>query len=390
MSKLFIDGTTISKTPKGVGRYSFHLCEQLCRKLSEKWEIEILLYDDCRGVLKQFKRLKIHYHPRCNDFVKGAFLLPRLLKFTQPDLLLRPNDCLGVKYAVPSMTVCHDIDQYIRDAQEVASGDRESIVRRSLDKFKDKLIGFSLRCSDIVFCNSEFIQSAVCQYYSVDKKKTRISYCAVEPRFYTISKAIQESCDQDRKIIPCGNYILTFATGDHRENFLQLPDIAKSINNMGIKTCIVVAGVKFDHEYYRTLKKLFLESRLVEGVDFIFLKFFGAESFDALVSLYAQADFYLDLSLHEGFGMQVIEAMACGTTCISSPNGALHEVCGGYAIHVDPTSSLGVASVIVDAYGRNMHIRDNSEQIKFTKKYNWDNVGDIVVYEVNKFLARHV
>jgi glycosyltransferase involved in cell wall biosynthesis len=59
--------------------------------------------------------------------------------------------------------------------------------------------------------------------------------------------------------------------------------------------------------------------------------------------LYAYADVFMFPSLYEGFGMPVLEAMACGAPVITSKTTALAEVAGDAAILVDPTNAREVA-----------------------------------------------
>ena len=53
-------------------------------------------------------------------------------------------------------------------------------------------------------------------------------------------------------------------------------------------------------------------------------------------SIYRQADVLAFPSLHEGFGMPAIEAMACGLPVVASNVSALPEVCGDAAVFIDP------------------------------------------------------
>ena len=66
-----------------------------------------------------------------------------------------------------------------------------------------------------------------------------------------------------------------------------------------------------------------------------------------LAGLYTAAAVYLDPSLQEGFGMQVVEAMACGTPVVCSDRGALPEVTAGAALLADPTDADALAQGIL-------------------------------------------
>jgi glycosyltransferase involved in cell wall biosynthesis len=67
--------------------------------------------------------------------------------------------------------------------------------------------------------------------------------------------------------------------------------------------------------------------------------------------LYSGADVFALPSLHEGFGLPALEAMAYGTPVICSDIPALREVTGGAARLVDPTSRPGWAAALIDVLG---------------------------------------
>ncbi|MSO57805.1 MAG: glycosyltransferase family 1 protein [Thermoleophilia bacterium] len=78
----------------------------------------------------------------------------------------------------------------------------------------------------------------------------------------------------------------------------------------------------------------------------------GRPSDGALAALYRGADCLVFASLHEGFGIPVLEAMACGTPVVTSRGGALEEVAGGAAVLVDPFDPVSIAAGIRDASAR--------------------------------------
>jgi glycosyltransferase involved in cell wall biosynthesis len=67
---------------------------------------------------------------------------------------------------------------------------------------------------------------------------------------------------------------------------------------------------------------------------------------DRLPDVYAGADLLLMPSLHEGFGLPVLEAMACGIPVVASPRGSLPEVVGDAGLLVEPDDSAGMAEAV--------------------------------------------
>ena len=126
--------------------------------------------------------------------------------------------------------------------------------------------------------------------------------------------------------------MLTFATGDPRERYDLCPAIWEHVRAKLPEVGLIVAGIRRERDYVVELKNTFLARGLAGDRDYAFVDFIGEGEFGKLRSLYRDADFYLELSGHEGFGMQLAEAMATGTTCISSERGALSEVGSIYAI----------------------------------------------------------
>ena len=78
-----------------------------------------------------------------------------------------------------------------------------------------------------------------------------------------------------------------------------------------------------------------------------FITWGGYASDEGLVKAYQHADVFVLLSLYEGFGLTVLEAMACGTPVVCSICSSLPEVAGSAALMVDPRNAVQAADAIV-------------------------------------------
>ena len=110
---------------------------------------------------------------------------------------------------------------------------------------------------------------------------------------------------------------------------------------------------------------------------------------DDLPGLFAGADVLLYPTLYEGFGLPVVEAMACGTPVLTSSTSALQEIAGGYAYLVDPLDvdaiARGIVALSTDAKVRNDFVElDKKRALDFS----WDKAAERTLEVYGEALAR--
>ena len=96
-----------------------------------------------------------------------------------------------------------------------------------------------------------------------------------------------------------------------------------------------------------------------------------------MISLYRHADALLFPSWIEGFGLPLIEAMACGTPVITSGTSAMPEIAGPAAVYVDPASPHGIASAVA-ALRADTHHRERLVALgrERAAKFSWDRAAE--------------
>ncbi|MFN2469300.1 MAG: glycosyltransferase family 4 protein [Gaiellaceae bacterium] len=146
-----------------------------------------------------------------------------------------------------------------------------------------------------------------------------------------------------------GDYVLTVTTLEPRKNLARL---VRATERLGAELRVVGArgwgDVRVAGERVRWL---------------------GEVDDEALAELYRGAACVAYPSLYEGFGLPVVEAMACGTPVVTSAGGALEEVAGGAAVLVDPLDPASIAAGIEDAVARRDTLR--LDGLERARRFSW-------------------
>jgi glycosyltransferase involved in cell wall biosynthesis len=99
----------------------------------------------------------------------------------------------------------------------------------------------------------------------------------------------------------------------------------------------------------------------------------GRVSDERLAELYRGARCLVYPSVYEGFGIPVLEAMACGTPVVTSAGGATEEVAGGAAVLVDPRDPASIAAGIEQAASRREELR--ARGLERARGFTWERVA---------------
>jgi glycosyltransferase involved in cell wall biosynthesis len=132
--------------------------------------------------------------------------------------------------------------------------------------------------------------------------------------------------------VPAQPYILNVGTLEPRKNLAGLLQAFARARRKGLPHSLVVVGANGWGN--SSVERLVDELGIREHVHVS-----GFVDDQTLPRLYAAADFFVYPSLYEGFGLPVLEAMACGAPVITSNVSSMPEVAGGAALLVDPRST---------------------------------------------------
>jgi glycosyltransferase involved in cell wall biosynthesis len=120
-----------------------------------------------------------------------------------------------------------------------------------------------------------------------------------------------------------------------------------------------------------------------------YIRFFGFVPFETLRAFYESATLFAFPSLHEGFGLAPLEAMACGTPVVTSNCSSLPEVVGDAAVLVNPDNvfdiARGIREVLEDDALRGRMVQDGLRQVS---RFSWGRTAGQVLEVYREALAR--
>lgn len=206
------------------------------------------------------------------------------------------------------------------------------------------------KCAFIVTV-SEFSKRRIVDWSGISSDKVKVIYNGVSEAFHPNVEAYEPGFPY---IFVVGNRKL------HKNEDRALRAFAKADIDLNIK--LVFSG-EVSSQLSNTAKELNIENRII---------FLGRLSETELASTYKGAICLLFPSLYEGFGLPVIEALACGTQVITSNTTALNEFTSLFIIKVNPLDINEIKVAIEEIVLKSNRNNESEKIFNDIKKYNWN------------------
>lgn len=199
-----------------------------------------------------------------------------------------------------------------------------------LARYLSRVVPRSVARADRVLADSEATRTDLIAHLGAPAEKVEVLYSGVNPRFRPEPEPGEPERLQARYAIGGRPYILSVGTLQPRKNYVRL---IRAFARLNTPFALLIAGGRgwlYDEIYIEAEK----HSDRVRIVGFI-------EETD-LPALYRRAALFVFPSCYEGFGLPVLEAMACGVPVVCSNSSSLPEVAGHAALLVDPYDEDGL------------------------------------------------
>ncbi|MDD8049808.1 MAG: glycosyltransferase family 1 protein [Verrucomicrobiota bacterium] len=328
--RIFVDAQPLAAPPTGVGRYTFEVVAALAQRLSPQTDRIDLGYFDFRRNAGPFLQDLIHLGPPI--FPHPSRILPGRLAqaawkyFGAPphaaffpsskaDLLFFPNFVIPpTRHPVKVCTV-HDLS-FVRFPQFAED--------RNL-QWLEKAVPRSIERAAAILTDSEFSRREILDVYQPPADRVFAVPLACSDIFRPAPRSEVDRWRTEQGLP--NRYFLSVGTLEPRKNIqvlLEAFQVGCECHAWPDDVALVLTGMHGwkTNALYQQIETHPFRARIVET---------GYLPWNELPLLYSGATAFLIPSHYEGFGMPLLEAMACGVPCISSPAASLPEV-GGVAV----------------------------------------------------------
>ena len=214
---------------------------------------------------------------------------------------------------------------------------------------------FSIENSQHLICISETTKNDLIEYFGVDPKKITVTLLA--------SNLSNDLIEIKNKMLK--NFILFIGNRRGYKNFDGFIE-AFSKSNLIKKNfkIMIVGGEKFGNEDFEILKKNEMTLDHIQIAN---------EKKMSLSYIYSNVALMVYPSLYEGFGLPILEAMACGCPVLSSNGGSLQEVGGKNIEYFDPLDTDDMSFKFDKILSSNTNLKNQiAHGYKQSQKFSWE------------------
>lgn len=295
------------------------------------------------------------------NFFWNQLSLPKLCRDRGYDLLFLPaaNRRLTSKAPCPSVGTVHDLaNLHIKNKYDFSHA-----------VFNRQLLPMLIRGLDQIITVSQFSKDDIVRFAKVKEDKvTVIPLAADTTRFFPLedSSVLKEWMKKTYNVD--GPYILYISRLEHpgknHVNLIKAFDLFRK--ESAKKYSLVLPGP--DKERAEEIHAVADASLYSSDIHFL-----GFVDYDDVANLYRGADLFVLPSFFEGFGLPVLEAMACKTPVITSNAASLPEVSGTHTPHFDPNDINAMKEAILEVLKDTKKRDDLAEKGRiWAQDFSWD------------------
>jgi glycosyltransferase involved in cell wall biosynthesis len=325
--RLGIEVTTCTPSRTGVGYYTEHLVDALLATRVPGDDVVLLSNRPPAPELEARWSRHLHVGGPAVRAVWMQTAVPQMLTKTGVDVGVFPN------YVVPLASPCEAI-VVVHDLAILRTPEHFTLQKRLLMRL---LLRQSVAAASVIGTVSEASSRDITRLLGVGPERIALLPCAAHPSCRPVAADLVAEVRARRNLTR--PYVLTVGTLEPRKGLLT---VLRAFDRLGPDAkdhdLVVIGGRGWqDRALVRALEERSASRRV---------RWLGYVSETDLVALYTGADLFVFASTLEGFGLPVLEAMACGVPVIASDVAALREVAGCAARFVPSGDDAAFAHAI--------------------------------------------
>ena len=328
--RIAFDGTTLRPGRTGVGYYTEHLLRHLAKREPDGG-ITVVSNRAVDTTEPLPSNMKVAVSPwNLPRMVWMQTQAPRLVSAIGAQVAHFTNGMVPLVSSVPSVVTIHDMSLTMYPRTHPA---RRVLLNRPM-------VDLAARRAAAIITVSQSAKADIVRLYRLDPDRVHVVHEAAAPEFKPLVDI--RALDRVRTRYQLADrFILHVGTIEPRKNLVRLIEAFAERRRRGALSHQLVCVGPYGW-LSRDIEALIERLQVADAI-----RFTGYVPFEDLPAIYNLAEMLVFPSIYEGFGLPVIEAMACGTPVLTGRLAVADEV-GGQAVeqvqHLDPFA-LGVAMV---------------------------------------------
>jgi glycosyltransferase involved in cell wall biosynthesis len=279
----------------------------------------------------------------------------RALEALRPDVAHFTNGMIPIGSPVATVVTVHDMSLRLYP--------RCHPLRRLL--LNRPLMHLAIRQASSIVTVSHSARRDLLRLHGVAPDRVAVVHEAASPAFRPLSDRARLDDIRARYGLP-PRFILYVGAIEPRKNLTRLMTAFARARQAGIPHHLVCAGPYgwASRDLTGRIERLGIEKAV---------HFTGYVPFEHLPAIYNLGDFFVFPSLYEGFGLPVVEAMACGVPVLTSNTSSLGEIAGDAAETIDPLDTDAMTEAIIRLATDADLRRDRAERgLRRARSFSWE------------------